>query len=68
MNETGRSQERVQEDLQKCFTSTIVVSPDSLNPAPSASSTLKNPENTQEDADIPEPSNQGDVQMEYASD
>jgi hypothetical protein len=64
-----------QEDLRDMFikasnsvcTSTIVVAPDSLSPTPSTSSTLKIPENTEEDSVDCEPAD-GDIQMEYSSD
>jgi hypothetical protein len=29
---------------------------------------MKTPENTEEDADDPEPADEGDIQMEYSSD
>jgi hypothetical protein len=35
--------------------------------APSTSSAMKNPENTEEDPDDPEPADEGDIQMEYSS-
>jgi hypothetical protein len=43
----------------------IMVSPDSLSPTPSTSSSMKTPENTEEDS---EPADEGDIQMEYSSD
>ena len=47
--------------------STVVVAPDPLPLTPSASSSMKNPENTEEDYDDPEPADEGDLQMEYSS-
>ena len=48
-------------------TSTAVVSPDHLSSGPSTSSAMKTPENA-EDLDDPEPADERDIQMEYASD
>jgi hypothetical protein len=39
-----------------------------LSHTPSISSAAKNPENTEEDPDDPEPTDEGDIQMEYFSD
>jgi hypothetical protein len=39
-----------------------------MSPAPSTSSAMKTPENTEEDSDVSEPANKGDVQTEYSSD
>jgi hypothetical protein len=48
-------------------TSNVVVSLHPLFPTPSTSSTIamRTPENTEE---VPEPADEGDVQMEYSSD
>jgi hypothetical protein len=48
-------------------TSTIMISLDSFFPTPSASSTLKTPENTEEGTDDLEPAGERDTQMEYSS-
>jgi hypothetical protein len=45
-------------------TSTVVVFPDYLSPTPSTSSALKTLENTEEYPDDPEPTDEGDIQME----
>jgi len=53
-------------------TSTIVVSPDSMSPAPSPSSAMKMPEYTEEEeeeeADDPESACEWDIQVEYCYD
>jgi hypothetical protein len=49
-------------------TSTIVVSPDPLFPAPSTSSTTKTAANIEEDPHDPDHGHEGAIQMEYASD
>jgi len=46
----------------------VVVPPDPLFPAPSTSSAMKTPENTEEDSDDPEPAAEGDFPMEYSCD
>lgn len=46
----------------------VVVSPELLNPAPSASSATKIPEITVEDPDVPEPTADRNIQIEYCSD
>jgi hypothetical protein len=46
---------------------TIVVSVDPLSPTPSTTLAMQSPEST-EDPEIPEPANEGDIQMEYFSD
>jgi hypothetical protein len=46
----------------------VVVPPDSLFPAPSTSSLVKTPENTEEDSDDPEQAAEGAFPMEYSSD
>jgi hypothetical protein len=43
-----------------------VVSPDPLSPTP-ISLPVKTPENIEEDPDDTEPSDEGDIQMEYSS-
>ena len=45
-----------------------VVPPDPLFPAPSISSPMKTPENTEEDSNDPEPAGEGAFPMEYSSD
>jgi len=47
---------------------TVVVSPDPLYPAPSASSATKIPKITGEDPDAPEPTADRNIQIEYCSD
>jgi hypothetical protein len=47
--------------------STVVVPPDPLPLTPSASSSMKTPENTEESYDDPEPADEGDLQIEYSS-
>ena len=49
-------------------TSTVAVSPDHWSPTPSISSTLNTPENTQEDPEVPGPTDEEDNQMEYSYD
>lgn len=50
----------------KCVcVSSIVVLPSVLSPTASPFSAMKTLENTQEDADDPEPADGGDSQMEY---
>jgi len=44
---------------------TVVVSPYPLSPAPSASSAIKISEITEEDPNVPEPADEGDIQIEY---
>jgi len=44
-----------------------VVSPDPLFPIPSTSPATKTPENTEEDADDPEPADEGDIQNDCSS-
>jgi hypothetical protein len=39
-----------------------------LSPTPSSISTVKTPENTEEDSGEPEPAAEGDIQIEYSSD
>lgn len=64
-----------QADLQDMFTkalrsvctSTVVESPNSLSAIPSSSSGMKTPENTEQDPDVPEPSD-GGIQTEHSSD
>jgi len=46
----------------------VVVSPDPLSPIPSISSAMKNHENTEEGSDNPEPTDEGDIKIEYTSD
>jgi hypothetical protein len=48
-------------------TSNVVVSHDPLSPTPSISSTMKTPKNTEEDPNVPEPAEEGDIQMECYS-
>jgi len=50
--------------LRSGRTSTVV---ESLSAIPSSSSGVKTPENTEQDPDVPEPSD-GDIQTEYSSD
>jgi hypothetical protein len=59
-----------QTDINKASKSICiaVVSPDLLFPAPSTSSAVKTPENTEEDSDDPEPAAEGATPMEYSSD
>jgi hypothetical protein len=47
-------------------TSAVVASPDPLSPTP-ISIAMKIQENIEEDADEPEPADEGDIQMEYTS-
>jgi len=54
--------------MKSVCTSTIVVSPDSLFPAPPTPSAMRNPENAEEDPGGPEPADEGNIQMEYSSD
>ena len=49
-------------------TSTVVVSPDPLSPAPPTSSAIKTPENKKEEPDGPEQAKERDIQMEHSSD
>jgi hypothetical protein len=44
-----------------------VVPPDPLSPIPSTSPATTIPENTEEDADDPEPVDEGDIQNYYSS-
>ena len=44
-----------------------MVPPDPLFPAPSTSSPVKTPENTEEDSDDPEPAAEGAFPVEYSS-
>lgn len=48
--------------------STVGVSHDPLFPTPSPSSAMKNPGNTDEDPDDPDPADKGNIQMEYSPD
>lgn len=57
----GRSQGLVQKDFQEHLYTSIVVFPDLFCPTPSPSSAVKAPENTEEDPDVPEPSD-GDIE------
>jgi hypothetical protein len=45
-----------------------MVSPDPLSLTPSTSSAMKTPENTEGDPDGTEPTDVGDIKMEYSSD
>ena len=45
----------------------VLVHPDPVSSTPSTSSAMKTPENAEEDADDPEPADEGDIQMEYSS-
>jgi len=54
--------------IKSVCTSTIVVFPDPLFPTPPTPSAMRNPENTEEDPDGPEPADEGNIQMEYSSD
>jgi len=47
--------------------STVVVPPDPLPLTPSASSSMKTLESTEENYDDPEPADEGDLQIEYSS-
>jgi hypothetical protein len=38
-----------------------------MSPIPSTSSAMKTPENMEEEADDPEPANEGDIRVEYSS-
>ena len=49
-------------------TSNFVISPDPLSPTPSTYSTMKTPQNTEEDPNDPEPADEGDIQMECSCD
>jgi len=49
-------------------TSSAMVSPDPLSLTPSTSSAMKTPENTEGDPDGTEPTDVGDIKMEYSSD
>ena len=49
-------------------TSTVVVIPDPISPAPSTSSTMKTPENTEDNLHDPEQADEGDIQTEHSSD
>ena len=63
------SQEHVKKKTSKSVcTPTAMVSPDPLSLTPSTSSAMKTPENTEGDPDGPEPTNEGDIKMEYSSD
>ena len=55
-------------DSKIFWTSTVVVSPDTLSHTPSTSSAIKAPENIEEDSDDPQSANEGDIQAEYSSD
>ena len=44
-----------------------MVFPDPLSPTPSPSSGMKTPQNTEGDPDGPEPTDEGDIKMEYSS-
>jgi len=46
---------------------TVVVYPDNLSPIPSMFSSVKTPENIEQDHDDPVPADGGDVQMEHSS-
>jgi hypothetical protein len=46
----------------------VVVPPESLFPAPSTSSPMKTPGNTEEDSDDPEPAAERAFPMKYSSD
>jgi len=46
-------------------TSAFVVSPDTLSPAPSTSSAMKIPQNTEKGPDNPEPADEVAIQMKY---
>jgi hypothetical protein len=45
-----------------------VVIPDPMSPAPSNSSTMKTPENTEDKLNDPERAGEGDIQTEHSSD
>jgi hypothetical protein len=45
-----------------------MVTPGHLSLTPSTSSAMKTPENSEEDAEDPEPAGEGDIQMECSSD
>jgi hypothetical protein len=49
-------------------TSTVLVPPDLLSPAPPTSSATKMPGNREGDHDDPEPTDKGDIHMEYSYD
>jgi len=49
-------------------TATIPAMPDALFPTTSNLSAMKIPENVEEDHDDPQPSDEGDIQMDYFSD
>jgi hypothetical protein len=66
LHQKGRSKGHVQNGLQQC-TSTTVVSPDHLSPAPSTSSAVKTPEHKEKGPDDLEPADVGDIQTEYSS-
>jgi hypothetical protein len=61
-----------QADLTDNFTnaskSVSTSTPDPLSPTPSTFSAVKTPESTEEESDDPEPADDGDIPMEYASD
>jgi hypothetical protein len=48
------------------YTSAIMVSPHLLSHAPSTSSTMKTPADTEENPDDPGPADEGGIQMEYS--
>jgi hypothetical protein len=64
----GRSHDMFKKAIKSVCTSTIVVSPDSLFPTPPSPSAMRNPGNTEEDPDGPEPADEGNTQMEYSFD
>ena len=49
-------------------TSTAMVSPDPLSVTPTTSSAMKTPENAEGDPYGLEPTDEGDIKMEYSSD
>jgi hypothetical protein len=49
------------------YTLTVVIIPDTFSPAPSTS-TMKTPENTEDNLNDPERADEGDIQIEHSSD
>jgi hypothetical protein len=66
MKETGL-REIFRKVCKSVCTSTVAVSPDPLFAAPSTSSAVRTPENSEKAPHDLEPADEGDIQMEYSS-
>ena len=67
INETAYIRDTFQKVSNGIWTQTATVSPDPLSPTAATFSTMKTPEKREENPNDPEPTDDGNIQMEYSS-